>query len=90
MSTSLATIIAVLAVFAGYTLLAPIVANLGRFWGSTWLMCPEHREYGRVRLNAVGAALTAGYGGPDLAVRRCSLRKPGEACDERCLHGADF
>ncbi len=90
MTTSMTVAAAILAVFFGYTILAPVAANLGRFIGRSWLYCPKHRVFGAVKLNALSAALTAGYGEPMLAVRNCSLREPGQTCDERCLNGADL
>ena len=90
LTTAIITVAVVLGVFLTYAVLAPVIANLGRFMGRTWLFCPEHQEYALIGVNPLGAAFTAGYGSPSLAVRRCTLRKPGEVCDERCLEGADF
>jgi hypothetical protein len=90
MTTSVIPILAVLGVFLAYALLAPIVMNVGRFAGRTWLFCPERHEYARIGVNAVGAAFSTAYGAPDVSVRACSLLKSGEVCDERCLAGAQF
>ena len=90
MTTSLWIILVVLGVFAIYTLAAPLAFNISRFLGRSWLFCPDRREYAQVRVNAVGGALSSAYGHPNLSVRGCSIRHPGETCDEKCLHGAEF
>jgi len=90
MTTSLWIILAVLGVFAAYTLVAPLALNIGRFIGRSWLFCPDRREYAQVRLNAIRGALSSAYGNPHVTVRGCSIRNPGETCDEKCLHGAAF
>jgi hypothetical protein len=89
--TTIATLtLLVLGVFLIYSVLGPVALNVGRFLKRAWLYCPEHQEYARVGVHPFGAALTAAYGGPTLHVRRCSLLKGGEVCDEKCLAGADF
>ena len=90
MATSTVLILVVLGVFLAYTVAAPILLNVNRFIGRSWLFCPEHQEYAQVGVNTLGAAFTSGYGAPDLSVRRCTLRKPGEFCDEQCLNDARF
>ncbi|HKI99361.1 MAG TPA: hypothetical protein VKB51_12890 [bacterium] len=90
MVTSLTLTVIFLGVFLAYVVAAPLLTNLGRFLYRAWLFCPEHEEYARVGVHPFEAALTAGYGAPQLAVRSCTLLKPGERCHERCLNGADF
>ncbi len=89
-TTMLLVTVAVLGVFLSYTVLAPLAMNVARFVGRNWLFCPHRHRYGRVKLNALWAALSAGYGAPLLSVRRCSLLSKGETCDQRCLEEADL
>lgn len=90
MTTSLILSVVFLGVFLLYAVAAPVLTNIGAFLRRTWLLCPERQEYASVGVHPFGAALSTGYGAPSLAVRTCSLRKPGETCDERCLAGAKF
>jgi hypothetical protein len=85
MTTSMMLSVVFLGVFLLYAIAAPVVTNIGRYLGLSWLLCPEHQEYARVGVHPFSAALTAGYGAPKLSVSRCSLLKPGETCEERCL-----
>lgn len=75
----------VIAVFLGYAVFAPVAMNLSRFIRPRRVLCPVHNLYGTVRLNALEAALTSGYGQETLHVRGCSLLHPGEKCGETCL-----
>jgi hypothetical protein len=81
---------AVLAVFLSYALFSPVALNLGRFLGRSRVYCPTHTTFGNIRVNALGASLTAGYGEPTLHVRDCTLLHPGEQCGEDCLKSAEF
>ncbi len=90
MMTPLLLTVLVLAVLFTYAVLAPFSMNLGRFFGRKQLHCPSRHTYGAVRLNAMGAALSAGYGMPQIQVRACSLLGRGETCGEDCLREADL
>ena len=90
MSTIPMLMLVILGVFLAYAIVAPVALNVTRFAKRTWLFCPDHQEYAQIRLHPLSAALTAGYGAPALSVRRCTLLKPDEVCDENCLRGAEF
>ena len=75
----------ILAIFLGYTVLAPTILNLPRFFGTYRLACPHYKAPAELKINSFQAALTAGYGLPWLRVRRCNLLAPNETCDEDCL-----
>ncbi len=89
-TTMMLVTVAVLGVFFSYTVLAPIAMNVARFVGRTWMFCPHHHRYGRVKLNALWAALSGGYGAPLLSVRQCTLLGKGETCDQKCLDEVDL
>jgi len=76
---------AILAVFAAYAVVAPLVLNYGRFGGGLHLTCPERNDGATVQVNAAGAALFSAYGERHLHMRSCNLLKHGEVCDEVCL-----
>lgn len=80
----------VLAIFLTYAVVGPVAANLGRFIGKHKLLCPTHNAFGVMKFNAFGAALGSGYGPPKPHIRQCSLRHPGENCDEGCLKDTEF
>jgi hypothetical protein len=78
---------AIVAVFAVYTVLAPLALNYGRFGNGFRLPCPERNETAKVDVNAAGAAISSAYGLQRLHMRKCSLLSPGDVCDEACLKG---
>jgi hypothetical protein len=80
----------IFAIFLTYSVLGPVVMNFGRFAGRRSLPCPNQNANGVVRFYALGAALGAGYGPPNPHVKKCSLRHPGEECDEACLKNVTF
>lgn len=90
MTTTMPVTVAVLGVLLSYTVLAPIARNVARFVGRTWVVSPHRHRYGRVKLNALWAALSAGYGAPLFSVRRCRLLRKGETCDQKCLDEVDL
>ena len=75
----------ILAIFIGYTVLAPMMLNLPRFLGTYRLICPHSRAPAEVRIHPLQAALTAGYGMPQMRVSRCNQLSPNETCDQNCL-----
>lgn len=87
MTTLLVVYGAIVAVFVAYTLLAPTLLNLPRFFGGFLLKCPERQAYADIRVNPFGAALTSAYGNPRMHVRKCTLLQRGEKCGENCLQG---
>ena len=80
----------IFAIFLTYSVLGPVAMNLGRFVGRRSLPCPKHNAYGVMRFNVLGAALGVGYGPANPHVTKCSLRHPGEECDEACLKNVTF
>lgn len=76
---------AILLVFVSYTVLAPLIANYGRFGSGFRLDCPEKNTHATVRVNAPVAAIASAYGARKLAMKSCSLLRPGDVCDEACL-----
>jgi hypothetical protein len=87
MTTLLIVFASILSVFALYSVLAPLALNIGRFRGGFRLNCPNGGRSADVKLHAGRAALSTAYGDPQLRMRRCSLQRPGEWCDEACLKG---
>ena len=90
MTTILMLTAAILAVFMGYALLAPLALNLHRFIKRNWIYCPVHESYGSLKLNAIGASLGSAYGFGNVHVRKCSLLEKGHKCEEACLKDAEF
>lgn len=80
---------AILAVALGYMLIVPTALNLPRFLRRFGVDCPTYQTHADVEVNALSAALSAGYGAPHLHVRRCTLLNPWEKCDEGCLKCLD-
>jgi hypothetical protein len=87
MTTLLIVESAVVAVFLGYAVLAPLLLNLPRFSGRFEVNCPSRLQAAEMRVNPLSAALTAGYGKPHLHVRDCSLLRADQTCAEACLKG---
>lgn len=85
MTTLLIVFAAILAVFLGYTLVAPTLGYLPQFSKAIEVHCPYLKTSGRVRLKALPAALAAGYGLRNLRVNACSLLGGRVKCDEACL-----
>ena len=85
MVTLSVVLMAIVLVFAAYTLLAPLVLNYGRFDNGFALHCPERHEGAVVEVNAAGAALSSAYGMRNLRLRRCNLLAPGEVCRQDCM-----
>ena len=75
----------ILIVFAAYTLLAPLLTNYGQFGNGFQLTCPDRNSRAQVDVNSVTAAIAKAYGVRRVFVRKCSLLKPGDVCDEGCL-----
>lgn len=80
----------IFAIFLTYSVLAPVTLNFGRFAGRRTLPCPHHNTKGVLRFNALSAALGAGYGPPAPRVKKCSMMRPEEKCDEGCLRNVSF
>ena len=87
MITLLIVFASILSVFALYSVLAPLALNVGRFRGGFQLTCPNGARPADVQVRAGRAALSTAYGDPQLRLRRCSLQRPGEWCNEACLKG---
>lgn len=87
MTTFLIVSASILLVFATYALIAPVALNYGRFGGGFEVKCPSRLQPADVRVAASRAAITSAYGSPSLRLRRCTLLRPGESCDEACLKG---
>ena len=88
MTTLWSVLIAIVAVFAAYTLVAPVILNRGRYNKGFRVMCPERKLFARVQANANRAALASAYGAKRLPVHSCDLLKSGESCDGACLRTA--
>lgn len=80
----------IFAIFLIYSILAPVALNFNRFAGQRSLPCPHRNVNGIMQFNALGAALGTAYGRPIPQVKKCSLRHPGEECDEACLKDVTF
>jgi len=80
-------LMAIVMVFAAFTLFAPLALNYGRFHTGFCLHCPERDTGAVVEVNAASAALSSAYGGRNLRLRRCNLLAPGEVCRQACLKG---
>lgn len=87
MLTIVSVTAAILVVFVAYAAVAPMAMNLGRFWGKHSLTCPNRDVRAEVEVHPARAALAASYGAADLGLRRCSLLRPGDTCNEGCLRG---
>ncbi len=85
MTTLVIVFAAILAVFLGYTLVAPTLSYLPQFSKAIDVHCPYLKASGRVRLKALPAALAAGYGLRNLHVKACTLLGGRVKCDEACL-----
>lgn len=85
MTTLLIVFAGILAVFLGYTLVAPTLSNLPQFLRPIDVDCPYLRTSAQVRLKSFPAALWAGYGLRNLRVRACTLLGGRVKCDEACL-----
>lgn len=83
-------VVFVFAIFLAYSVLVPVVMNFGRFAGRRTLPCPTRNAEGVMRFNVLSAALGAAYGTPHPHVKKCSLRHPGDKCDEACLENVTF
>ncbi len=85
MTTLLIVFAAIIAVFLGYTLVAPTLSYLPQFSRAVEVHCPYLKTSGRVRLKALPAALAAGYGLRNLHVKACTLLAGRVNCDQGCL-----
>ena len=85
MTTLLMVFAGILAVFLGYTLVAPTLAFLPQYLRPIDVECPYLKTSGQVRLKAMQAALGSAYGLRNLHVRACTLLGRRVKCDEACL-----
>lgn len=90
MTTVVIVFASILAVFLGYTVVAPFALNFSRFLGRKKVACPHLDEEGEIELSPWGAALRAGYGDPRPDMTHCSLWGRRLYCDHKCLEGQPF
>lgn len=90
MTISLILTVVFLGMFLAYAVGVPLVTQIGAYLHPVSVFCPGRETYARVGVHPLGAALSTGYGMPHLSVRSCTLLKPGEHCNERCLERATF
>ncbi len=85
MMTPLLDSAAVIGVLLIVGLVAPMLTFAPRFMRKFSVSCPTYGIFTRVRVNALGAGISAAYGTPKVHATRCPLRGRNETCDSACL-----
>jgi hypothetical protein len=77
--------IGVVAIVAGFALVAAAASAWWKWRGTRLVVCPESRQIAAVKVGALRVVLTAAHGRTWLRIESCTRWPQEHTCDQRCL-----